>query len=79
MMIPPSHYRFERIRPLNTEYQVNEKLKELRSLTELSHANQLLLAAQHRKTGKTVYTRLLHFNRTKKRIIANLCLSKSTK
>ena len=46
-LVPPAQYSFERIRPLNTANDVENYLKNLEELTQLSVASQLLLAAQH--------------------------------
>eukprot|EP00795_Rhopilema_esculentum_P008747 gene8747-14770_t len=49
MMVPPAHYAYERIIPLNTLNEVKKYLERLNMLTDLSTASELLLAAQHKK------------------------------
>ena len=51
MMIPPANYAFERIQPLNQTEIVDEYLRKLEELTQLSVASEMLLAAQHNKAG----------------------------
>ena len=53
--LPQSGYEYERLRPLDSEHTIAQKLANIEELLELQYAGQVLLAAQHRHRGKSCW------------------------
>ena len=51
MLLPPTGYQYEKIRPLNSISSVEQCEKQIRTISELNYTVKVLLAAQSRIRG----------------------------